>query len=175
MNIQEYQKLAKRTCVNLGTDDLNRQHMLLGVISEIGEIADAYKKSVAYGKPLDRVNLLEEACGDVSWYIVNWATFCENELLKPYLDDGFIDDDEHTNEPVDYLFDFLKAMHFGKRQQLLNYWFTLCLRIGITEEEYYQGLQNNIDKLKVRYPEKFSNESALNRDLDSERTELEKE
>ena len=37
-----------------------------------------------------------------------------------------------------------------------------------------QGMQNNIDKLKARYPEKFTEHHATNRDLDKERKELEK-
>ena len=35
-------------------------------------------------------------------------------------------------------------------------------------------LENNIEKLKERFPEKFTNEDALNRDLDAERAILEK-
>jgi hypothetical protein len=34
-------------------------------------------------------------------------------------------------------------------------------------------LQRNIDKLKARYPEKFTQENALNRNLDVERQILE--
>ena len=40
--------------------------------------------------------------------------------------------------------------------------------------DIFQSLQNNIDKLKVRYPEEFNEELAKNRDLVSERKELEK-
>ena len=35
-----------------------------------------------------------------------------------------------------------------------------------------QALQNNIDKLRVRYPDKFSEELAINRNLEMERKEL---
>jgi hypothetical protein len=41
--------------------------------------------------------------------------------------------------------------------------------------DFFQCLTNNIDKLKVRYPEKFTEEAAQNRDLEAERVELEKE
>lgn len=41
---------------------------------------------------------------------------------------------------------------------------------GFTME---QALQANIDKLLKRYPQKFSTEQALNRDLDAERAVLE--
>lgn len=42
-------------------------HAALGLMSEVGEIADALKKHLIYGKALDEVNLLEEI-GDCSWY-----------------------------------------------------------------------------------------------------------
>ena len=36
------------------------------------------------------------------------------------------------------------------------------------------AMQNNQDKLRARFPEKFESEQALNRNLVDERTELEK-
>ena len=37
-------------------------------MSELGEIADARKRARAYGKPIDELNMLEEA-GDILWYL----------------------------------------------------------------------------------------------------------
>ena len=37
----------------------------------------------------------------------------------------------------------------------------------------HDALQRNVDKLKARYPEGFTSENALNRDLDTERQVLE--
>ncbi len=175
MNIKEYQEQAKRTCVDLG-EEKNRQHMLMGIISEIGEITDAYKKELAYSKEFDRVNLKEE-CADVSWYIVNWATFKDVQLYNPLfnkeLNDEFVE--EECNCAIDYLFIFLtEALHLGNEQITLDKWYTTCLALGLTDEEFYQGLSNNIDKLKVRFGDKFTNEAALNRNLEAERTQLEK-
>jgi len=42
-------------------------HACLGMMSEVGEIADCLKKHIVYKKGLDAINLLEES-GDVSWY-----------------------------------------------------------------------------------------------------------
>ena len=42
-------------------------HACLGLASETGEIADALKKHIVYGKELDLINLLEES-GDLMWY-----------------------------------------------------------------------------------------------------------
>ena len=43
-------------------------HAAMGVSTEAGELLDAVKKHVYYGKPLDRTNLFEEM-GDVFWYL----------------------------------------------------------------------------------------------------------
>lgn len=43
-------------------------HATLGLASEVGEIADALKKHIVYGKELDLINLMEEG-GDQAWYI----------------------------------------------------------------------------------------------------------
>lgn len=42
-------------------------HAVLGLASEVGEIADALKKHLIYGRALDLVNIIEET-GDVLWY-----------------------------------------------------------------------------------------------------------
>jgi NTP pyrophosphatase (non-canonical NTP hydrolase) len=43
-------------------------HAAMGMVTESGEFIDALKKLTIYGKPLDKVNLVEEL-GDLQWYI----------------------------------------------------------------------------------------------------------
>lgn len=43
-------------------------HAIMGIGSEAGELQDALKRHLFYGKPIDRTNLKEE-CGDLLWYI----------------------------------------------------------------------------------------------------------
>lgn len=92
-------------------------HAAIGLCTETGELQDALKKNLIYGKTLDLVNVLEEA-GDLLWY------------LALALDAS-----------------------------------------GFTPE---QAMERNIEKLRKRFPEGYSNEKALVRDLDAERKELEK-
>lgn len=49
-------------------DTIRLLHASTGIETEGGEIADALKRHIFYGKPIDRVNLIEEA-GDLLWYI----------------------------------------------------------------------------------------------------------
>lgn len=92
-------------------------HAIIGMATEAGELLDALKKHIIYGKPLDEVNLVEE-CGDSNWY---------QALLL------------HT--------------------------------IGKTFEECMVA---NIQKLRKRYSDRFTEDEALNRNLKEERNELEK-
>ena len=77
MKPNEYQKLAEVTeskdfvaiAERIGTvENIRLLHALLGLSSEVGEFADALKKHIFYGKPLDKINLSEES-GDLMWYL----------------------------------------------------------------------------------------------------------
>lgn len=92
-------------------------HYALGLCTEVGELQDAIKKYIAYGKQVDAVNIKEEL-GDILWY----------------------------------------------HARLLDLF-------GFTYEEV---MERNIEKLKARYGDKFTEHAALNRDLTKEREVLEK-
>jgi NTP pyrophosphatase (non-canonical NTP hydrolase) len=91
-------------------------HAAIGCVTESGEMIDAIKKAMFYGKNLDVVNIKEEA-GDILWYLA---------ILFDALDTNF-------------------------------------------ETE----MKRVIQKLQVRFPEKFTEENAEVRDLDKERSVLE--
>lgn len=48
--------------------DAKLVHGMIGLAGETGELADAVKRHVYYGQPLDVVNVVEE-CGDCLWYL----------------------------------------------------------------------------------------------------------
>lgn len=116
ITIEQYQELSKRTNAQLENKLMDNLHMCFGLQTEAAEIADVYKKHIAYGKEVDDVNIKEEL-GDLMFYVVSMCN--------------------------------------------INGW------------DLRDLLQTNIDKLKLRYPEKFDMEHALNRDLESERQILE--
>jgi NTP pyrophosphatase (non-canonical NTP hydrolase) len=85
-----------------------------------------------------------------------------------------------STEAGELLDAYKKHFAYGKELDVVNVgeeiadimWYVsnLCRIKGINLEEI---LQRNIDKLKARYPDKFSQEKALNRNLDKERDILE--
>jgi len=63
-------------------------HAVLGVAGESGELVDAVKKHLVYGKPLDRANIIEEL-GDLRFYIQamqNVLGITESEVLQANAD-----------------------------------------------------------------------------------------
>jgi NTP pyrophosphatase (non-canonical NTP hydrolase) len=116
MNINDYQLKAARTCAKIDGAIMDDLHMVLGMQTEAAEIADVYKKTIAYRKPLDFVNIKEEV-GDLMWYVANLCN--------------------------------------------MNGW------------DLRDILATNIAKLEARYPEKFTEEQAINRNLEWEREILE--
>ena len=87
-------------------------HAIMGLTTEVGELADALKKHVFYNAPLDADNIKEEA-GDILWYLA----------------------------------------------LLLD-----CLGLG----SFDPVMEANIAKLRTRYPSKFTEDAAMNRDPDAE-------
>lgn len=67
MDFTTYQRLAMRTA-KPGAVDFNLMHAALGVTGEAGEFADAIKKHLVYGRPLDLANAREEL-GDILWFV----------------------------------------------------------------------------------------------------------
>jgi len=116
MSITEFQEKASRTLSELNGKQEDNLHMVLGMVTESAELADVYKKNLAYKKDIDIVNVKEEI-GDLLWYVVNFCTINK-------LDIGEI-------------------------------------------------LATNIAKLQLRYPERFEEHMAINRDITKERELLE--
>ena len=92
-------------------------HGSCGIATEAGELLDAMKKHIFYGKEVDTVNVVEEV-GDLMWYIA-----------------------------------------------------IILDELGV---EFEDVMDKNINKLKARYGNKFSEDSANSRNLDKERKVLEK-
>jgi NTP pyrophosphatase (non-canonical NTP hydrolase) len=97
-------------------DIIRLLHASMGMSTESSEFVDTVKKTIFYGKSLDKVNLIEEM-GDILYYI--------------------------------------------------------AMACNVLGTDFETVMERNIAKLKARYPEKFTEELAENRDLEKERAILE--
>jgi hypothetical protein len=199
MNFKEYQKLAKRTCANLGQPG-NDFHMVLGIQTELGELFDQLKKHLAYNKSIDWINV-EEETSDILWYIANYCEFNNinadfpiwfcNKKEIPYMS-KWESDVLELNYLLGDLSNVIKNEHYDpgykeillSPKEIINIMLDVLASLSINLNkiavlsganiDIERGMKNNIAKLQVRYPEKFTEENAINRDLEAERRELEK-
>jgi len=176
--MQNYQELAKRTCASLGDEKLDLAHMILGIISEQEELLQAIVKE-------DEVNMREEM-SDICWYLANYCTFRGydfNKLVEEYQFDFELEEwesgvctfDVYSSKLADYV---KKYIAYGKPiDRVLEERALGGIIYSFQFEECYfsfkDDLDRNIKKLQARFPEKFSQEKALNRDLETERKILE--
>jgi hypothetical protein len=192
MIFQEYAPLAR---VTLKVLPLHQHviHMALGVVGELGELIDATKKVAIYGKEWDKTNLTEEV-GDVAWYIANYCDDMQVHpgILQTAFDSGFIDGFKQRDK-------ISSALDIGGNLLVLALAANAaCLQLttakpgeadavqavaglanilgvfcSMVDVDISEALEKNIAKLKARYGDKFSEHSALNRDLGAERVVLE--
>ncbi len=182
--LAEYQQLASRTCPDLGTPGENALHMQLGIITEIGETLDIFKKKHAYKKEIDLVNLGEELA-DQLWYVsnnalqrnVNVFDALTLEAITTIVEDNFIipsTEARKIHTTIGILLGLNASTLNMEKFDYVNYVASVYAICKIWKLDLLQILTNNINKLKVRYPDKFDEEKAANRDLKAERKELEK-
>ena len=170
-SLKEYQELAQRTCPDLGSEQLNIEHMMLGIFTEYGELCDVYKKHLAYGRDVDFVNVQEEFA-DQGWYIINLFRIKGIEIdIRQYFEFDNVRKENINFQLIYFMKSLYTAILDDDMIYLLSSWWYLGLSLNV---DIFKALTNNIDKLKIRYPDKFDEEKALNRDLESEKKELEK-
>lgn len=176
MKLQQYIIESERTLIDKG-DKFNIIHAEWGIITEFGELVDHFKRHEYYGKPFDAVNVKEEL-GDIMWYIAIYLRLHPSHVV--ILDDAiFLDFGINQFSKIDRY----SIMTNNLRKCLnnviddiafLNSSISLIASFGkVFNIEFEDILQTNINKLKARFPHKFTSEKALNRDLEKERQILE--
>ena len=193
-SLEEYRLLAVRTLPDLGSMSNNLLHMEAGIAGEfLGEAVDILKKTFAYKKPLDKVHLGEELA-DTVWYCAGVETINKLPEREMCFDEESLAIVENIkNQTITYIKESVEIRKSSIETECLGVILAnkgavdstnrgailaiigLCMSIcEVLEIDFWQALTNNISKLQVRYPEKFTEEAALNRDLVAERVELEK-
>lgn len=168
----EYVQLANRTAKPLEREQ-QLAHARMGIITEVGELTDLYKRHLIYGKDFDTANLKEEI-GDICWYIALECTTAKRNL--------YVLEDIQIVDPVEEVQIVLTlgrlSGHFALEpstelglELMLNKLIQLCAVRGVS---FNQCLRLNIAKLAERYGEKYSDQAALVRNLQAERALLEK-
>lgn len=194
MQLQEFQGLALRTESQIQGIQLNRKNitLILEMVVALTEILDGIKKAAFYNKTkkvesdfsnhLSTIIRIAEA---LSWAVngkgpVGAVMDAEETIpnIDPRVFHGILGIITESGELAAAL---LKGFADGEHQlDAVNVqeemsdiaWYEAILHdaMGL---DWGQGLKNVIEKLRIRYPEKYSDYDADNRDLDAERRALE--
>lgn len=188
MDFTQYLVTVRNRAAKLDRAD-QIEHAQLGMISEVGEIANLYKRCLAYGRPFDAVNLLEEI-GDVIWYL---ALFCdEKEISMRKLDSWVAQSASESVASGAQASDMAVVRVLSAGLSLA----AAQTELGLSEAELLEGLESSVQmlalllhrhgftvrqcllvndaKLTARNKgETFNLQATLERDLDNERAVLE--
>lgn len=177
--LQEYQRLALITKSPSINEYEDLRHTASGLVTEVGEIVDTYKRHWFYKKPLDTKNLIEEI-GDVLWYVAvayhaldypipetPWTDL--EGLSRPNLDLILAKLSRYSGNIFGVTFAYPEeAIDSGLNYDLRQLLYTLSYLAEMHSTTLLEAAQSNIQKLAKRYPEGFSTFSALNRNKENE-------
>ena len=156
-----FQSNCLRTFKRKDTIEEDLFHCHMGIYTETAELVDAFKKNFAYNKEIDITNVSEEIA-DAVFYLVVRKWLLKEELQEPM----FV-----QYENIEEHLKAIMAWQNCSDDSLINDLYSLCEAFQI---DFWKSLDNNVAKLKIRFPDKYSDENAVNRDLENERKELEK-
>ena len=193
MELKEFQGLALRTESHIEGIKLNRSNLitLLKVVVAVTEILDGIKKAAFYNKTTKLENNLTLQLDQIKGlvgelYLRNAASgpvgtiMDTNETLSdidPRVFHGILGIITESGELAQAL---LNAVDGSKPIDAVNVqeemsdiaWYKAILHDTL-RLDWGQGLTNVIEKLRIRYPDKYSDYAADNRNLEAERAALE--
>jgi NTP pyrophosphatase (non-canonical NTP hydrolase) len=183
LNLHAYEVNDKKwdliEIAKITSNKLNYTHMALGLAGEVGELVECVGTDLKFD--VDKPNLGEEL-GDLYWYLANIANMLHIDIPED------LQVDVPNVECIDFLIikvgelvDLIKRyMAYNKEIDRTKATLLICdIRLALLVFEKTYELNGadirtrNINKLRARFPEKFSDELAVNRDLDNERRTLE--
>jgi NTP pyrophosphatase (non-canonical NTP hydrolase) len=185
MNWKDYKSQAERTLssqFNCDIDDQKVLHSIIGMMTEIDELLENYDSK------MDEINKMEEI-SDFMWYFSILSRMYSIDLLTDYKNIKYISKDFINEKELIYsilkkclkLLDMQKKKFFyNKNINIENFLeitsdisYLLLIYTKINNIDLEKSMEININKLYKRYPDKFSSDKAINRDLETERKILE--
>lgn len=184
ISLADYQKLAIKFISDLGGPIEQITHATVGLVTEVGELIDLYKRDWVYKQPPTNKKLTDEI-GDVLWYLSLGYEYSGLTLpvdpIKEY---------EGVTRP-DYNVILAKLVRYSSNSFCIAHAYPSSLRDFGVHYEFVQLLMNlqffaehhnislldaahgNLLKIQKRYPEgKFDAIAAINRNTEHETSHL---
>ena len=99
MTLQEYRQTCERTKMDLPEDEW-QEYLRIGVLGELGELLNLFKKYRWHGHEFERERVIDEL-GDVLWHVVQMEGSAARLMLCGYdLGKGSLDSESDTTRNV---------------------------------------------------------------------------
>jgi len=186
MDLEQYKKDAIRTESQIDSIKINTT-MLINVLAmyiSAGQMLDQVKKHIFYGKEykIDEFNhaymTVRDSLEDVAGVPLSGDLNEELVDFDPRVFHAIVGIATESTELCEALYDTL----LGKKEMdIVNlleengdiHWYQ-AIMMDALGGDWEKIFNTNIEKLRARYPEKFTSDKAINRDLETEREILEK-
>jgi len=173
MTLKEFQVQSKRTAP-FNAEPTNKQELYnilgnysMGMVGEYFEFqTELNKVNMNEVVPMDQVNAIEKELGDVLHYAVNLLTILDVEIneSKTIKKVDLKNIDESLGNVLEIPKKYIYHGHAIDKEKyvesIYNVISYLNASFGMNMESI---LQKNIDKLKLRYPEKFTTQDSIKR------------
>jgi NTP pyrophosphatase (non-canonical NTP hydrolase) len=150
VDFASYQRLALRTCAQSAPEYDLHELGRLGTLGELGELAELLKKEYYHQKPIDQQNLIKET-GDVLWYLAIYAE-AQGVSLGSYEAQA-----QQTQQlsPIQHalaITNHLPQLPVDQLGLVLSHLGAILQHYG---SSLHQAMEQNIEKLRKRYPDGF--------------------
>ncbi len=186
MDLNQYKQDATRTesRIDIVNTDVYTMLQLMRAFTAAGSMLDMYKKHIFYNKPIDTAKWEqhEETLRDQTrWRLFPPSYYTADEKVNldidPRIFHAIIGIATESTELIEAL---LNSLETDSAIDIVNlaeecgdlHWYEAIL-MDATNSDWDKVFSTNITKLKKRYPEKFTSDLAINRDVDAERRILE--
>lgn len=183
MNLEEFVKDATRTESKIPFVVTNRD-VLSNIISMFilsGQMLDQYKKNIFYKREInndvliDNFKALAEAMTNLSYQFKSNEHQDNNDVLviNPRIFHAVLGASTEATELMEQLQHMIETGEGPDAVNLLEEFFDINWYNAILHDELNTAMEHTllcgIDKLRKRFPDKFTSEQAIHRDVDAER------
>lgn len=183
MELKQYVTDAIRTESRIEAVEINKPTLIavLNAYVACGNLLDDLKKHIFYKKPIDphkwanQKNIINAQLGDIMSNIDGLKT--EVMPFDPRLFHAIVGIATESTELVEAILTAIDNSgdidHVNVKEELGDLNWYQAIAVDASDADWDAILTTNIEKLRKRYPEKFTSENAINRDLVAERKILE--
>lgn len=186
MNTKEFIKNATRT-ESIKSEIKTNEEMILNIAKIFllsGQMLDQYKKNIFYNRDIkqdvlvDNFRSIADAMTNLSYQFKTNSQMENNDILpvNPRLFHGIVGISTEATELMEQMVSSIEESRLMDSVNVLEETFDVAWYSAIIHDTLQADMEHTfacgIDKLRKRFPEKFSDDNANNRDVDSERAIL---